>query len=155
VQPPPGRRPAPLAPTLVERLGSSPLDVRHALVALCDAARRLGVPPEAGARLELVLAEALNNVAEHAYRGRADGWILVELDLAEGWIAGRIRDAGRPMPGGALPVGRAHALDVPTEALPEGGFGWQMIHALTAQLAYAREAGQNRLTFLLPSGAED
>ncbi|WP_280514091.1 hypothetical protein [Allosediminivita pacifica] len=34
--------------------------------------------------------------------------------------------------------------------LPEGGFGWFLIHELARELAYRHDGGMNRLTFRLP-----
>jgi serine/threonine-protein kinase RsbW len=52
------------------------------------------------------------------------------------------------MPNGKLPEGGLP--DVGPPDFPEGGFGWHLIRSLTADLTYARSAGQNRLSFLIP-----
>ena len=99
---------------------------------------------------ELVLAEVLNNVAEHAY-GDGGGTVSVSLARDPAGIRCRVVDQGRAMPGEVLPQGRLPG--GPGTALmdlPEGGFGWHLIRSLCADLAYARVDGQNRLAFLLP-----
>ncbi len=95
---------------------------------------------------EIVLAEVLNNIVEHAY---ADGLgsIRLCLSLSAGRLNCRIEDEGRPMPGGQPPAGRA-----PDPAdLPEGGFGWHLIRSLSQGLTYVRTGQINQLTFSLPA----
>jgi serine/threonine-protein kinase RsbW len=57
------------------------------------------------------------------------------------------------MPGGELPQGCLPEAAPPD--FPEGGFGWHLIRSLTADLTYARSAGQNRLSFLIPLNPTD
>lgn len=100
---------------------------------------------------EVVLAEALNNVAEHAY-GEGQGPVAVTLARATFGIACLIVDQGAAMPGCVLPEGKPLLeADLLLEDLPEGGFGWQLIRALTCDLAYQRTGGCNRLSFTLPT----
>ncbi|MEE4118607.1 MAG: ATP-binding protein [Paracoccaceae bacterium] len=139
--------PAPDAPTLVARLASSSLSVREALVTLCRAARLLGLDTETCGALEMALAEALNNVVEHAYLEDPEGWIVVELDLMDGWTACRVWDGGRPMPRKGIPTTPFPDVSVPLDALPEGGFGWALIHSLAEHLSYERLEECNCLTF--------
>ena len=47
-------------------------------------------------------------------------------------------------------VGAGKLPDTALEDLPEGGFGWHLIHSLTNDLTYLRTGGCNRLRFLLP-----
>ena len=56
-------------------------------------------------------------------------------------------DRGRGIPGGQLPAGALPDLDTPRAQLPEGGYGWFLIQALTRHLNYARIGGENHLTF--------
>lgn len=104
--------------------------------------------------VELVLAEVLNNIVEHAYSDAA-GLITLDLRRARGRLCCLLRDEGRPMPAGCLPPGLAPALGpAPAIAdLPEGGFGWFLIRSLTRDLHYDREPGCNRLSFSIPDGA--
>lgn len=87
----------------------------------------------------LVLAEVLNNVVEHGYRG-APGWIgLVPLPGRPG-LGWRVVDrAGH----GPAPVDLARGM--PGQAA-EGGFGLPLIRALTERLALRRKRGLNILT---------
>jgi serine/threonine-protein kinase RsbW len=91
-------------------------------------------------------------VAEHAYAG-GSGPVEVGLCATPLGIACRIIDRGLEMPDGQLPQGTLPLL-VPGDP-PEGGFGWHLIRSLTADLTYARSAGQNRLSFLIPLNSAD
>lgn len=98
--------------------------------------------------LSIVLAEALNNIVEHAYEYREDGQIRANLAFKEGSIIIDLCDDGKKMPG--LPVKRemdGHTKDL--EDLPEGGFGWFLIHTLVAGMDYKYEDNSNHLTLTL------
>ncbi len=96
---------------------------------------------------EIVLAEVMNNIVEHAYRASA-GEIYLTLQPEGGSLCCRIEDQGCPMPGETLPEGKVMPLGQ-TEDLPEGGFGWFLIRTLAHDLTYRHEAGRNLLTFRL------
>jgi serine/threonine-protein kinase RsbW len=97
--------------------------------------------------VEIVLAEALNNIVEHAYASY-QGEIEVTLFLTNSELLCRIVDSGLPMPNGALPGGELKPHES-FEDLPEGGFGWHLIRMLSKDLSYRREGAQNLLTFKL------
>ena len=121
--------------------------VRDALKSAMHAFQTMDIGPELRGVVEIVLAEVLNNVVEHAYADHGRGVIELEVEQTPGALAFRIRDDGRPMPDDTMPEGRAHDLDVTTEDLPEGGFGWFLIRELTEDLRYRRTACRNELTF--------
>jgi len=131
---------------------ADPAGVRAALARLIAASPVKDLPEEDRGTVELVLAEVLNNVAEHAYDG-GSGPVEVGLSATPRGIACCIVDSGLAMPDGQLP--RGHLPPVTPDDLPEGGFGWHLIRSLTADLTYARTAGQNRLSFLIPLGSTD
>ena len=62
----------------------------------------------------------------------------------------RLVDQGRAMPGLTLPEGKLPRHDVALEDLPEGGFGWFLIHNLTQRLTYRRIGAKNQLDFEIP-----
>ncbi len=121
------------------------LDVRKGLrdLMLCPLVHDLSA--DCLGTTELVLAEALNNVVEHAY-ARYSGQIEVEVRRDPDQLRFHIADKGLPMPGAEPPVG-----DLPPvgalEDLPEGGFGWFLIRSLSQNLAYRREGERNLLSF--------
>jgi serine/threonine-protein kinase RsbW len=129
---------------------ANPLAVRENLGQMQGLHPLTALTPDHLATVELVLAEVLNNVAEHAYAG-GDGDVEVVLSLGPDGLLCRVSDTGAPMPEGALPAGDLPDLsDAGFDDLPEGGFGWHLIRTLTQGLAYARSRGCNRLTFMVP-----
>ncbi|WP_323767494.1 ATP-binding protein [Marinovum sp.] len=124
------------------------LAVRNLLARAMRALERWGYPPQGRGAVELVLAEVLNNVAEHGYDQRDGGPFQLELQLTDSTLTCIVTDHGRPFPGGDLPEGRPAHLAGPTEDLPEGGFGWHLIREMTADLRYHRKDNRNELTLL-------
>lgn len=130
------------------RFSATDTETRTTLLALVDALALAGIGTEDASNAELVLAEALNNITEHAY---ADGPGPVDLTVERSssglWCT--LVDRGR-----AMPLGTAPAPDLPQIAppdhLPEGGFGWHIIRCLTTHLTYRRDPGANRLSLCLP-----
>ncbi len=110
-----------------------------------------GLPPAAAGDVEIALTEAVNNIIEHAYGGCKRRKIAVRARLSTTELELRLVDNGRPLPGGHVPRHPCLDLDRPRDALPEGGFGWTMIHQLTGDVRYQRRNGRNVLTlrFLL------
>lgn len=135
------------APVLHLFFQADPASVRRALKTALGVIRDLAPVRDRASAVEIVLAEALNNVVEHAYAESGRGLVELEVDRAPAGLAFRIRDEGLEMPGGAVPPGAAHDLDVTARDLPEGGFGWFLIHELTEDLAYRRVGNRNELTF--------
>lgn len=121
----------------------------HAMA--CLAPLTLGTD-EAGT-VELVLAEALNNVVEHALANNiAQSMIELRGSHGTGGLKLVIIDQGAPMPKGTAPNAKQSDLNVPVSDLPEGGFGWFMIHTLATEVEYARVGQANHLTVILPVG---
>ena len=92
-----------------------------------------------------MLAEVFNNIVEHAYAGHASRPVTVRVESRKCGVRALIIDQGTPMPKGVLPERRLPDTDVPRLALPEGGFGWHLIHAETNALAYHRNKDENHL----------
>ena len=141
-------------PFLRLSLAAEALAIREALRQVVAALAGLRLTGECLGDVELVLAEILNNIHRHAYAGRT-GEIELELAAAGDMLVCTVIDAGHPMPGGQLPAGRAVSVDVCSEILPEGGFGWFLIRSYAERLEYRREAGRNHLTLhlrLMPAG---
>ncbi len=121
--------------------------VRAALGALMAGPVLATVPEDARGTAEIVLAEAMNNIVEHAYVG-VSGEITLTLWQAGGEVGCRITDRGLSMPDDTLPEGSLAMADTPAD-LPEGGFGWFLIRSLSRDLRYARYGTLNELTFVL------
>jgi len=123
--------------------------VRTALKQAMTQLQATEISTETHGVIEIVLAEVLNNVVEHAYADHGRGIIEVTVAPETDGLFFRICDDGRPMPGGEMPPGHAHDLDVERQDLPEGGFGWFLIRKLTSDLAYRRIGNRNELSFFI------
>ncbi len=126
---------------------SNPLAVRDALQGLFQGQTLRLLPDAERGTAEIVLAEVLNNVVEHAYAS-ASGEIEVTIRVEKGALTCTITDHGRHMPGNILPDGRL-AIPLAVADLPEGGFGWHLIRALASDLDYRRVGDSNELSFRL------
>ncbi len=123
-------------------------DVRHALTDICNSLRQLGCGGDQIMQTEIVLAEILNNIVEHAYSGTEPNQISVLVDAAASTLQVEIRDFGIAMPGGKLPDGHLPSA-IPDDVAnwPEGGFGWAMIRELADDLSYQRVGDENVVQF--------
>ena len=166
---PPDRAPSPFArrdrahmqdlpapePAFARTIEARPMEVRAVLrAAVARFARRIG-EEDAGA-LELALAEVLNNVVEHGYGGRPAGLVRVIIGRGPGGLNCRIEDAGSPVPEDLLvsPENEEYPF-LDGDPIPEGGFGWKLIHSLVTDIRYRSEGGYNRISFLIPVARVD
>lgn len=122
--------------------------IRH-IAGLVDRTR---VSADDADRLEIVLAEALNNIVEHAFADREDGIIEITIDAAPPGLHFTITDDGLPMPTGRLPGGNTADPDREAYEQAEGGYGLHLIREVARKLRYERTYTHNRLTFRIPLG---
>jgi serine/threonine-protein kinase RsbW len=127
------------------------LAVRQGLQHLLAQEPLAGISEDARSTAELVLAEALNNIVEHAYAAQ-DGAIEIAIEMRDDGLDCTIVDHGAPMPGHTLPQGKPQDLSN-LDDLPEGGFGWFLIRSIALDLQYQRVQDQNHLRFRLPTEA--
>ncbi|PYG30520.1 ATP-binding protein [Pelagimonas varians] len=138
------------ATTLRYVLFSTPENVRNTLTSLRSDLNENGLHICPGDMWELVVAEVLNNIVEHAYGDSPDGEIKLNLHFSDLHLTAKFIDSGAAMPDGALPAGNPANLDVETQLLPEGGFGWNLIHSLSDRLVYERRGTENHLDLEMP-----
>lgn len=131
-------------------MDSTQEDVTATLLGIRDLLAEEALLPPPDCSWELVVAEVLNNIVEHAYQDRAGGEIHLRLQFEADRLKVAFTDFGLPMPGGTLPDFDPAPLDVATDDLPEGGFGWFLIRSLSEQLAYRHEGDSNLLTLTIP-----
>lgn len=125
---------------------SGKMAVRHALDQVFTGLNHLSLDIEEHTTVELVLAEAMNNIVEHAYPDAArQGPIHIRCCHKMNGLHFTIIDEGNAMPDGQMPLGLPQSVDVDTFDLPEGGYGWFLIKDLAKDLKYARVGMQNRL----------
>ncbi len=129
------------------RFAASEIGVRKALKDVLNGLRFLKLSNEQLGRIELVLAEVLNNVVEHAYADHKNGRVDLQIVPSQGFLFCKVMDQGRPMPNGIMPSGKRAQLNCAMNDLPEGGFGWFLIRSLTQNLHYFRQGRENRLSF--------
>lgn len=94
--------------------------------------------------IQIVLAEALNNVIEHGFSHDLTGNIDVRLEQYQKNVTLIIVDNGKPY----LPPGAASnplIAATKTNDLPEGGFGWFLIQEITNSYDYVRRDQKNQL----------
>lgn len=128
-----------------ERLVASDHATRAVLAAIDGWLSAHGVEADDRANAELILAEALNNICEHAYRG-GGGPVELVIDMRSQGLDCVLRDRGHSLPGATLPGRDPPPID-PPDNLPDGGFGWHIIRCLASDICYRRAAGWNRLSF--------
>lgn len=121
------------------------LDVRRVLSDLRAHLKARHIDEDDCSKIELALAEALNNIVEHAYTLEGPGTITLLLNIGDDQLTCELRDAGKAMPDLVLPGATGPDVTSTLAALPEGGFGWSLIHALTVHLHYMRDGSENRL----------
>lgn len=127
----------------------TPTGVRDALYKIRSRLIAFRTGEEERFSAELVVAEALNNIVEHALAGLQSPAFCLSMQRMHDGVRIEIRDQGRPMPEDCPPLGEAPTLPVDLEELPEGGFGWFLIRQLARDLEYKRIAGENVLSFRL------
>lgn len=124
---------------------------RGALAEIMMRLRALGVTDEQAGAVEIVLAEAVNNIVEHAFQNVDPGMALIRARLSGNTLQVFLVDEGAEFPGAELPEGKPTNIDTALDNLPEGGFGWFMIRTLTRNVRYRRWRARNhlRLVFAL------
>ncbi|WP_226779787.1 ATP-binding protein [Oceaniglobus trochenteri] len=127
-------------------------NVRRALASIMSGLGAMDLSEDDSSTVELVLAEVLNNVTEHAYRDAGLGLIRLHLKQTDDGLSCRVIDNGDAMPRNTPPRGYPPNPNGPLETYPEGGFGWFLIRKLTSDLAYLRDADRNILSFRIQIG---
>lgn len=142
--------PSHLLPAFSLSVQSGELAVREALAGIIAGLTPLSLDVEEVATVELVLAEALNNIVEHAYpEGSEGGAIGIACRHARDGLHITMQDEGESMPDGQIPFGMAPDVDGDVMDLPEGGFGWFLIKDLAKDIRYRREGAVNLLDLRL------
>ncbi|MGR3634509.1 MAG: ATP-binding protein [Shimia sp.] len=138
-------------PDIHIELEGTPEEVRAALMKLRERLSEHQVETFNTGTLEVVLAEVLNNIVEHALANHSDGTITLSANYGVNQWNIRVRDNGAPMPDNQIPAGDQPDVDTDFLDLPEGGFGWMMVRTLARDIAYTRTAQNwNELTFTIP-----
>jgi serine/threonine-protein kinase RsbW len=140
-------RPSEAFPGFTLRVLARNRSIREALAEIRERLDRVNLGEEQLTTVEVVLAEVMNNVAEHAYAWRRDGEMVVALRKTADGLTVSVTDEGLPMPDAELPFGERLDPTVPLDDIPEGGFGWLIIRQLARDVTYLRQEGVNQLSF--------
>ena len=116
------------------------LEVRGVLARTLTALGALALSEDQIGTVEIVLAEALNNVVQHSARARS---IVLRVIATRCAILCTLADDGAPA---GLPAAPASAFPEPDD-LPEGGYGLALIAALAEDVRLESGAGGNVLSF--------
>lgn len=108
------------------------------------------IGPDHRGTVQLVLAEVLNNIVEHAYPD-APGKIELELGATSTGLSALVSDHGKPLPWSEVRVETAFPAPDPRKDLREGGFGWHIITTLATDVRYVRDSDVNRLWLMIPA----
>ncbi len=147
-------RPQPVSvqsPFLQFTLACTFMDARLALKRVRAKLERVGIGKKDVDRVEIVLAEVLNNIVEHAH---AEEPAQVTIIRSPNKLNIVVLDNGGPMPDGDLPSGQLAEYAIDQDPLPEGGFGWFLIRDLANELEYSRREGKNHLSFVINLNTE-
>lgn len=120
-------------------------EASRAIASLHARLSNFGLPGQKIADIKIVVAEAINNVVEHAYAECTPGMVRVSVLHFKDHLQVQIADTGRPLPGLRIPDGIPASVETDTPNLPEGGFGWFLIRTLADEVRYDRKNGQNLL----------
>lgn len=128
---------------------SSELATRNALGEVMHALGPLGLDADQKGSLEILLAEALNNIVEHAYPEDSPGIIEMRCEKRGDRLRFTFLDHGLALING-IPEGLPADLGTSIEHLPEGGFGWFLIRELSETVTYLRKEDRNHLSLTFP-----
>lgn len=123
--------------------------VRTVLYRIMSGLGAMRLSEDDSSTIEIVLAEVLNNVAEHAYRDEGIGQVELALKQTDNGITCQVIDCGDAMPHFTIPPGNSPDPDCPLTQQAEGGFGWFLIRHLTSHLTYRRHGRRNVLSFTI------
>ena len=147
--------PSPQCAVLRSRFPATANDVSIQLARLHRAFDATGLRLSLQHDVTIVLGEVLNNIVEHAMTDIGAAWVILEVTREDGRLHVETTDRGRPLPPALLASVDLPEAKLPIDDLPEGGFGWFIIHTLTEDMVYERQNGINRLSFSFLEQADE
>jgi serine/threonine-protein kinase RsbW len=105
---------------------------REFVDAFCREAPGSPMGPDSISALELAVHEAASNIIKHAYHGRSDEWIHIDLEAFPGQVSIRLRHLGDVFEPSAVPP---PAFD----GSRESGFGTYIISRSVDEVRYYRD----------------
>lgn len=121
--------------------------VGEAIRCLASHLELVGVKPSS---VELAVVEAVNNSIEHAYKLKAGNLVDVAVEYSSDRLNIRISDYGAPMPK-SIAGDLSSKVAMPDvheglEAVPESGWGMQLLKSLCDDISYKRINSCNTLS---------
>jgi len=104
-----------------------------------------GLQAQDGHAVEIAMAEILTNIVEHGYGGAGGPSIRVLWHPGERQLDVEVWDQGRPIPADRLSAVRAEFDPTDLAALPESGFGLELIRSAFDKVEYEQGPPYNRL----------
>lgn len=136
-------------------LHGTPEAVRNGVATCMKNLASLNLDPEKLAVAELVMAETLNNIVEHAFCGQSSpGLVRLSCAYDGRYLSLNFKDAGSALPEHILPRPKQFEAFNDIQSLPEGGFGWGLIHELTDEVSFKRVGRFNSLTLKIEASAD-
>ena len=97
--------------------------------------------------VQIVLAEVLNNVIEHGFESENSGTVEIEIKVFDDSLVIQVSDNGMEFtPPNITQTPLQDITDI--DGLPEGGFGWFLIHEITSSFEFYRMDNKNYLTLV-------
>ena len=96
--------------------------------------------------IELSIAEALNNIIKHSYKGNEDNKIDIFMSVEDGKFTIKLTDFGESKKNVGKPVLEFDPADI--DSLPEGGMGLFIIEQLMDENFYTVEGNKNIFTLV-------
>ena len=132
--------------TLAMNITSTPEQVRHACEALHGLCEQAGMARTEVYQFELCLAEALNNIIEHAFGGKQDHSIHIDLSVDQDYVAADVTYPTQQQWPAELLLEATLPMPIDDE-LPERGFGNYLIKHLMDQIDITHQDGQTKIYF--------
>ncbi len=104
--------------------------------------RGFGIDPKTAFQIDLSLEEVFSNIVRHAFPDHKPHEILVQAEVAEGWMTIRVEDDGKEFNPLLFP---APDLNSPLEKRQPGRLGIHLVRSLMDRVSYARARGKNIL----------
>lgn len=95
--------------------------------------------------VQIVLAEAVNNVIEHGFKDENSGEIHIDIHVMDEMTVVQLMDNGTEFILSSKPASPVINKEV-IDDLPEGGFGWFLINEITHSFELRRSQDMNKLT---------
>ena len=113
-------------------------------------AKSCGLPDRSCHYLGLLLDELIANIVHHAYQGRDDGRIEIQIQFDGAMVRVALRDAGPPFdPTLLAPADTTQTM----EAREFGGLGIHFVRRIANHFSYRRDGDVNEVVFCLPGTA--